>query len=164
MIRPSITITLAQQLASGPFLFCNDLQGCCRIAAELGFDAIEILPPSANDLPIEELRTLLDSFGLNLAGVGMGAAAMQGHGREEAFANMFGGAIGVVSAIIAIVMSVIILMGALKMKKLESWGLVLAAAIVAMLPCLSCGCLVGLVAGIWSLVVLNDPSVKAAFK
>ncbi len=72
MIKSSVTITLAQQLASGPFVFCDDLQASCRTAAELGFDAVEILPPSAEDLPVEQLQTLLSSFGLDLAGVGTG--------------------------------------------------------------------------------------------
>ena len=51
-----------------------------------------------------------------------------------------------------------------RMKELESWGLCVAASILAMVPCVSPCCLVGLPIGIWCLVVLNRPEVKAAFR
>ena len=52
--------------------------------------------------------------------------------------------------------------GGLQMQKLESWGLCLAASIVAMVPCFGC-CIVGLPIGIWVLIVLVNSEVKAAF-
>ena len=52
--------------------------------------------------------------------------------------------------------------GALKMRNVQSYGLAMAAAITVMLPC-TCCCVLGLPAGIWALVVLNKPEVKAAF-
>ena len=73
------------------------------------------------------------------------------------------GVVGVVVYLLAIAIAVVILMGALKMKRLQSWGLAMAAAILAMIPCLSPCCLLGLPFGIWALVVLNDPQVKSAF-
>ncbi len=51
----------------------------------------------------------------------------------------------------------------MKMKKLESYGLAMAASIIAMIPCLSPCCLIGLPIGIWALVVLSKPEVKSAF-
>jgi hypothetical protein len=83
--------------------------------------------------------------------------------RNEAWANVFSGTVGAVSSVIGILLSVLILMGALKMKKLESYGLAIAASIVAMIPCLSPCCLLGLPIGIWALVVLNKPEIKSAF-
>ena len=56
-----------------------------------------------------------------------------------------------------------ILFGALKMKKLESYGLAMAASIIAMIPCFSPCCLLGLPIGIWAVVVLSKPEVKSAF-
>jgi hypothetical protein len=50
------------------------------------------------------------------------------------------------------------------MKRLENHGMSMAAAIIAMVPCISPCCLIGLPIGIWALTVLNDPSVKAAFR
>jgi hypothetical protein len=73
------------------------------------------------------------------------------------------GAMGVVFNVIAIGVAVVILLGALKMKKLESFGLAMTAAILAMIPCLSPCCILGLPFGIWALVVLNKPEVKSAF-
>jgi hypothetical protein len=46
--------------------------------------------------------------------------------------------------------------------RLQYFGLVMAAVIVAMLPC-QCCCLLGLPFGIWALVVLNKPEVKSQF-
>jgi len=82
---------------------------------------------------------------------------------SNAWANMFSGTIGVVAGIIGIVVSVVILFGAVKMKKLESYGLAMAASIIAMIPCVSPCCLLGLPIGIWALVVLMKPEVKSAF-
>jgi LSD1 subclass zinc finger protein len=53
--------------------------------------------------------------------------------------------------------------GAVRMKKLSGFGLAMTACIVAMLPCNGC-CVLGLPFGIWGLVVLNRPEVKAAFR
>ncbi len=98
----------------------------------------------------------------NIAGIGMGAAgAVDG---EQGAQMMMQGGIGIASGLVAIGIGVVILMGALKMKKLESHGFSMAAAILAALPCLSPCCLIGLPIGIWAVVVLNKPEVKAAFK
>jgi hypothetical protein len=49
-----------------------------------------------------------------------------------------------------------------QMRLLRGWGLSMAGAISAMLPCSVC-CLLGLPMGIWALIVLIDNDVKAAF-
>jgi hypothetical protein len=96
----------------------------------------------------------------NLAGASFLASSQM---PREAWTNMFSGTIGVVTGMIAILVSVFILVGALKMKKLESYGLAMTASILAMIPCLSPCCLIGLPIGIWALVVLSKPEVKSAF-
>jgi hypothetical protein len=80
-----------------------------------------------------------------------------------AWVTMLSGPIGVVLSVIGILMCGVILLGALKMKRLESYGLAMAASIIAMIPCLSPCCLIGLPIGIWALVVLSKPEVKSAF-
>jgi predicted Zn finger-like uncharacterized protein len=70
---------------------------------------------------------------------------------------------GVVGTIIAMSWAGVVLGGGYKMKNLESYGLAMTASIMAMIPCNIC-CLVGLPFGIWSLVVLNKPEVKNAFR
>lgn len=76
---------------------------------------------------------------------------------------MVQGGIGLVFNVIALIAAVVIILGALKMKRLESYGMAMTAAIVAMIPCISSCCLVGLPLGIWALVVLNDAEVKNSF-
>ena len=80
-----------------------------------------------------------------------------------AWLMMLTGRVGVVLGIIGLLMSGVILLGALKMKKLESYGLAMTVSILAMIPCLSPCCVVGLPIGIWAVVVLSKPEVKAAF-
>jgi hypothetical protein len=54
---------------------------------------------------------------------------------------------------------------ALRMRQLKSWPLAMAGAIAAMIPLTtSICCVAGLPLGIWALVVLNKPEVKAAFR
>ncbi len=73
MIGSCVTISLVEEARGGPFVFWHDLPGACRAAHELGFDAVEIFPPSADAVDARELRKLLDEFGLKLAAVGTGA-------------------------------------------------------------------------------------------
>jgi hypothetical protein len=82
--------------------------------------------------------------------------------QRDPFANMFSGPAGIFSALLGLLIGALILLGGIKMKKLESYGMVMTASIVAMLPCSVC-CVVGLPIGIWSLVVLSKPEVKSAF-
>lgn len=54
-------------------------------------------------------------------------------------------------------------LGALKMKNLQSYGLANTGAILSLIPCCGpCVCL-GIPLGIWALVVLRKPEVRAAF-
>lgn len=73
------------------------------------------------------------------------------------------GPLWIVFAVVVLIVGVIIILGALKMKKLQSHGLAMTASILAMVPCLS-ACCPGLPIGIWALIVLNNPEVKAAFR
>ena len=82
---------------------------------------------------------------------------------QQPWGNMFSPMLTIVSSVIGIGVSVLILFGGLKMKKLEGYGLAMTASIVAMIPCISPCCLVGLPIGIWAVVVLSKPEVKGAF-
>jgi len=82
---------------------------------------------------------------------------------NQAWTNMFSGTIGVVSGFIGLLVSGVIFFGAMKMRNLESYGLAMTASIIAMIPCFSPCCLLGLPIGIWALVVLSKPEVKSAF-
>ena len=111
---------------------------------------------------------------LNVLRIALGGAQMAGGGGPPMAGGgggPFGGGpnqgvfligVGVVSLIIGVFMGGMIIHGASKMKKLESYGLVITAIIFAMLPCNGC-CIIGLPFGIWALIVLNDPDVKSSF-
>jgi sugar phosphate isomerase/epimerase len=69
----AITVSLVPEARQGPFVFHEGLEDACRHAAALGFDAIEIFPPSAAVLEPTRLRAVLAEYGLRLAAVGTGA-------------------------------------------------------------------------------------------
>lgn len=59
--------------------------------------------------------------------------------------------------------AIITLIGGVKLMNLSSPGFVTFSAILSMLPCVSGCCLLGLVFGIWALVAMGKPEVKAGF-
>src|SRR6185369_14706678 len=73
MIRSAVTVSLVAEARGGPFVFWDDLPAACRTAKTLGFDAIEIFPPSPDVFASLPVRKLLDDHGLALAAVGTGA-------------------------------------------------------------------------------------------
>jgi hypothetical protein len=83
---------------------------------------------------------------------------------QKLFHLMYG-PLGVVNVLVELAISVLILVGAKKMKSLQSYEFALAAATLSLVPCLTpcCGYLLGLAFGIWSLVVLRKPDVKSHF-
>jgi hypothetical protein len=89
---------------------------------------------------------------------GVGISMLHGAGGDA-----IGGAANIVGSIIGLACDVLIVIGALKMQKLQSYGLAMAAAVVALIPCISPCCVVGIPFGIWALIVLLKPEVKAAF-
>jgi predicted Zn finger-like uncharacterized protein len=97
---------------------------------------------------------------LNLLGTGLMAAGARGGAQQSDVA--LNAVTGIGSAIFGLCYWSLVMVGAVKMKNLSSYGLAMTACIVAMLPCSAC-CLLGLPFGIWGLVVLNNPDVKDAF-
>ena len=77
-MKVAVTICLVPEARQGPFVFHTaaadgGLAAACRTAAELGFDAVEIFPESAEAFPVAELSRLLAEHGLTVAAVGTGA-------------------------------------------------------------------------------------------
>lgn len=72
-MKSAVTISLVPEARGGPFVFWDDLAAGVKSAASLGFDAVEIFPPSADAIDPAELRKLLSDSGLSLAAVGTGA-------------------------------------------------------------------------------------------
>jgi hypothetical protein len=79
------------------------------------------------------------------------------------YASIAQGAAGVAFCFVGLLVAGFIIYASLKMKALTQWSLCLAASIIAMIPCISPCCIVGLPIGIWCLVVLTKPEVKTAF-
>jgi hypothetical protein len=77
--------------------------------------------------------------------------------------HLLSGPVGVASAAFGLAMSVLVLIGALRMHALRSYSLALVASILAMVPCVTPCCVIGLPFGIWALVVLNKPEVRSQF-
>jgi hypothetical protein len=82
----------------------------------------------------------------------------------ERVANMLSGPLGVVSVLFGLAVCGFIIFGAMKMMSLQSYGVAMAAAILASIPCISPCCCLDMIPGIWSIVVLMNPEVKAAFR
>jgi hypothetical protein len=122
----------------------------------------KVKPPALTLLIVMAVMMVLVVLGLvlNLLGTGLGAAA----GGEEGMQAMFSGTLGIVQGIMGLVFGGVIIYGALQMMKLESYGLAMAACIMAMIPFFSPCCCLGLPIGIWGIVVLNDPIVKSSFR
>lgn len=99
---------------------------------------------------------------LNVLGVGLGAMGQSDAGGQ--FANLFSGAMGIVMGIFGLLVAGLWIVGGLKMKDLSSYGLAMAAAVTAVVPCFTTCCCLNIPVGIWALVVLMKPEVKAAFR
>lgn len=70
---------------------------------------------------------------------------------------------GVAANILVLVLSLVTVFAGVRMLQLRSYGWVLTGIFLAMIPCLSgCYCL-GIPLGIWALVVINRPAIKASF-
>lgn len=99
-------------------------------------------------------------LGLNVLGTGLSAVA--GQGDERTF-NMLSGGIGIFFNLVGLAVAGFIVYGAMQMKALKNHTMAMIAAIISVIPCISPCCVVGLPVGIWALVVLAKPEVKAAF-
>jgi hypothetical protein len=62
-MKSAVTICLVPEARQGPFVFHDGLEAGCRMAAELGFDAVEVFPESAEGLPVADLHRLLATHG-----------------------------------------------------------------------------------------------------
>lgn len=71
---------------------------------------------------------------------------------------------GIVFGVLNLISGVVLVLGGLSLMRQKSYGLAMTGAIVAMVPGFSCCCLFSLPVGIWALMLLLKPEVKAAFQ
>ncbi len=130
--------------------------GAASAQSKVGAPGIALLVVGILALLTHLAMGVLQLLGGGLSALGGGSSAMGG---------ILGGVIGGVVYIVLALLQGVVIFGGLKMKNLQSWGLAVAAAVIALLPCTNgwC-CLIGLPVGIWALVVLMNNDVKAAFR
>ena len=82
----------------------------------------------------------------------------------EKYTTVAEGGFLIVLCVAGLMIDAVIVIGASKMMKLEFYSFAVAAALLSIIPCLSSPCIIlGMPFGIWALVVLMDPKVKASF-
>jgi hypothetical protein len=67
---------------------------------------------------------------------------------------------------VTVVLALVTLFGGVLMRGLRGYGLAIVGSILALIPCVSPAgcCLLGVVAGIWALIVLANADVRSAFR
>jgi sugar phosphate isomerase/epimerase len=71
-VKSSVTISLVKSL-NGAWVFKDDLSISIPKAKQIGFDAVELFPASAEDIDTKLLRRLLDDNQINLSAMATGA-------------------------------------------------------------------------------------------
>lgn len=116
---------------------------------------------------MDGLLALVQLVGHLTGGLGAGTAGFQFHGsgqvQVEEIAEWLAGPIGLAGSVVSLLLSGIILFGGLRMLGLRNYGFCMVVSILAVIPCTTPCCCLGIAAGVWSLVVLSRPEVKAAF-
>src|ERR1051326_9122055 len=103
--------------------------------AAISPDALNMVNgPSIGLIITGSLNILTSVLAGVMALVGFGATAFHTTPANERLIARLSGPLGIIKAAIGLVGGAFILFGAIKMKKLESYGLAMAASIVAMLP------------------------------
>jgi predicted Zn finger-like uncharacterized protein len=132
-------------------------RGSSAAASAVAGPAIALMVVAGLAIALSLLGLLLNMLGVGMAAAGPGPRGGAAQGDFAANAVT-----GIGSSIFGLCYWSFVLIGAVKMKSLSSYGLAMASCIVAMLPCSVC-CLLGLPFGIWGLVMINKPEVKEAF-
>jgi sugar phosphate isomerase/epimerase len=72
-VKVSVTICLIPEARGGPFVLWDDLPAAVRLAASLGYDAVELFPPEPDALAPQTVLDLLAPHKLKVSAVGSGA-------------------------------------------------------------------------------------------
>ena len=83
---------------------------------------------------------------------------------SEKMEGMFQASYMTASSLVGILIAAFLIYVSTKMREPSQYGLCIAASVLAMVPCVSPCCIIGLPIGIWCLVVLTKPEIKAAFQ
>lgn len=123
----------------------------------------QISGPATGLLITGILGALLSVTGFIVNIIGTGISSMVVDYIPDRYEELIEGTVGIGISFVGILIAAFVIYASLKMKELTQWELSVAASILAMIPCISPCCIVGLPIGIWCLVVLLRPEVRAAF-
>jgi hypothetical protein len=104
-------------------------------------------------------RPNLDQFNSALQQIGDPQAQQMVH----QWLHLAYGPFGMINSVFELVMSLLIYIGATKMQSLRSYEFAYTGAILAMVPCLTPCCVIGLPFGIWAVAALSKAGVKSQF-
>lgn len=139
-----------------------------RAQQDITGPAVGLMITAGLGILFELWNIIMDISGLQAARMNEFYTRFYGQNPEMIrWAQTFAGTTGSVVRGVGILICIFMLYGALKMRKLESYGLSITVSILAMIPCLSpclspC-CVIGLPVGIWALVMLNKSDIKMHF-
>ncbi len=72
-MKSCVTISLVEEARGGPFVLWDGLESSINLAAELGYEAVEIFAPGPEAIDIDRLGTMLEKAQIKLAALGTGA-------------------------------------------------------------------------------------------
>lgn len=78
-MKTAVTLCQVNEAAAGPFVFRQPLPQAFALAAELGFDAVELFLPGPEYASVDEIQNLADANSLRIAAIGTGAGLLK-HG------------------------------------------------------------------------------------
>ncbi len=130
------------------------------------YAASRVAGPATGLIVLGALALALQVLGLLavLGGRGLDPDVIRANGGDETLVLLTTGVPGTVVQLVGTVVSLLVLLGAIRMKRLESYGFATLSAVLAMIPCISPCCLVGFPFGLWALIVLQDPFIRSAFR
>jgi hypothetical protein len=139
--------------------------GATDSASAVTGPAIALIVVAVMDLLMAVMSVLggVLGWGMGAAGAGM---HFRPHGMDPEIQELIGwlaGPVGLVGNFLSLIINGVILVGAVRMMSLRSYGLCMVAALLAIIPCTAPCCCLGIAAGVWALVVLTRPEIKQAF-
>lgn len=124
-------------------------------------------PPAIGLIVVGSLNALMGLLwiaGLVIRLVGVTAGLPMGTVGGDGAAYRVGGYLAEVIYFFNLIASPFIIIGAINMLKGKKYGSAKLSAILAMIPAVSCCFLFGVPVGVWALIVLSKPEVKAFFE
>lgn len=95
----------------------------------------QVTPPAVAIVVVAGLGIACAIFMLLVVLLGVSSAALGGMGRDERLAQLWGGTFWSVWCVATLILCGTAIVGALKMKSLQNYGLAVTSAVIMILPC-----------------------------